>query len=65
MFPENKDLQNAKPFKVAELYGQEISAALVKLLNGDGIYHVSHNDSEYNYHIYFALIEPIMEVDMT
>ena len=59
-FPEKKDLQNPMPFAVDEFYGQEISAALVKLLNGDGIYQVSHNDGEYNYQIYFSLIEPIM-----
>ena len=58
-FPENKDLVNASPFKTDEFYGQEVSGALVKLLDGQGIYNAAKNQEDSEYWVYLVLIEPI------
>ena len=57
-FPDNEDLVKSGPFKKDKFYGQEVSGALVKLLDGQAIYNASDSeDSEY--WIYLVLIEPI------
>ena len=57
-FPDIEELLKAAPFKKDEFYGQEVSGALVKLLDGQAIFNASDSeDSEY--WIYLVLIEPI------
>ena len=47
-FPEEKQFVNPRPFEVEKTFGQDVAAALVKLLDADGIHRAYFGaDSEY------------------
>ena len=54
-FPDNADLINPAPFKADKLFGQEVAGALVKLVNGEGLYKSEYKESD-RFWIYFVLV---------
>ena len=54
-FPEEKAFINSMPFEADRFFGQDVTAALVKLLDGQGMYKCQYGDDN-EYELYRVLI---------
>ena len=54
-FPDEKAFMNSMPFEADRLFGQDVTAALVKLLDGQGMYKC-HWGYDNEYEIYRVLL---------
>lgn len=54
-FPDERAFTNSLPFKADRYFGQCVTAALVKLLNGQGMYKCQYGDDN-EYEIYRVLL---------